>query len=340
MRRVVAFAVVLSIVFNCGLAFGQEEAPTNSYEKIKPLEWQIGDWVTEFQAASDSGPIKKGDTVTVYFSLRWSPDRSFIVNNSVSEVSGRKVATALEIISWNYEKSIISHSYYGTWGTGQGIWTKVGDRAELEWTIQGQYGTFKGKSYVTRGADSWEWQIKKQTHNGEEMPEMPLATFRREVGAPAGDLWKAYRKAAMGKWVGEGKLLWDIPQYQMSKDDPFALELSLQEETQGRVLAGNQDFQVKSKPLNFQARIVVGWDPDSRQVRLFAFWSDGFVEELFFSKREGNTFFGTYTSKAPGMPTDRWPICLQFPDPDSYEYKFLSGPHQGKVLSSWKREKK
>jgi hypothetical protein len=338
MNRTVTFAVSL-LCLTLRLSASAAEF-SHEYEHLKPLEWHVGDWVTEYQAASDSGPIKKGDLVTVHFSLRWSPERSFIMNNSFSEVDGKQVANALEVISWNQEKSVVIHSYYGTWGTGQGAWTKVGDAAQLEWTIRGQYGEFKGTSQATKGVDSWQWQIKNQTHDGKAMPEMPVATFRREAGTPAGDLWEAYRKAAVGKWVGEGKLLSDVPQFQMLENDPFSLQLSIQEEIEGKVITGMQDFQVKSHPSHFPARVVAGWDPDSRQVRLFAFWSGGLVEELFLSSQEGSTFFGTFTAKMPGMATNRWPICLHFPDSDSYEYRILGGPHQGKVLSSWKREKK
>jgi hypothetical protein len=313
--------------------------PSSDYERLKPLEWQVGDWVSEYKSAADSGPIKKGDTVTVHFSLRWSPERSFMVNDSFTVVNGKRIATGTEVISWDYEKSVISHSYNGTWGKGQGVWTKVGDTAELEWAIRGQYGAFKGTSHVKRSADTWEWQIVDQTHDGEEMPDMPVATFRRKNCAPAGDLWDAYQKAAAGKWVGEGELIWDIPQYQVSKGTPFQLQLSLEKEMQGKVLTGIQDFRIEAKPGEFQARIVVGWDPSSQRIRLFAFWDDGFVEELFFSRREGSTFFGTYASKAPGMPAERYPICLDFPNPDRYAYKFRAGPHKGKVLSSWTRAK-
>ena len=337
MSRTVTF--LFSLIFLGWAVSARGAEPSPAYEHLKPLEWQIGEWITEYQSAADSGPIKKGDTVTVHFSLRWLPGRSFMVNNSFSEVDGKRIATGLEIISWDYEKSIISHSYYGTWGKGHGVWTKVGDTAQLEWTIQGQYGTFKGTSHATKGDDSWEWQIIEQTHDGEKMPDMPVATFRPKTGQPAGDLWNAYQKAAAGKWVGEGKLIWDVPQYQISKGSAFQLQLSLEEEMQGRALTGIQHFQIETEPRDFQARIVVGWDPDAQQIRLFAFWGDGFVEELFFSRREGNTFFGTYASKAPGSPAEKWPMSLHFPNPDSYEYKFLSGPHKGKVLSSWKREK-
>ncbi len=335
-------ATVVAVSIAALVAQGQESASaprkSSAHERLDPLAWQIGDWIAEYQASADSGPIKKGDTVTTRFSLHWSPDRTFMVNNSSADVNGKKIATGLEVISWNDEKSVVSHSYFGTWGTGHGTWTKVGDTAELDWSIEGPYGTFQAKSYVSKGPDSWTWQIREQTHDGETMPDMPLATFRPKTGAPAGDLWNAYQKAAAGKWVAEGQLLWDIPRYHVSAGDAFDVELSIDTETHGNVLTGNQDFHVKAKSLDLQTQVVAGWDPDSGQIRLFAYWSDGFVEKLFLTRRQGSTFFGTYTATAPGFPTDRWPISLQFSDLDSYVYKFVGGPHKGKVLSSWKRQ--
>ena len=313
--------------------------PVPESEHLEPLAWQIGDWVTEYQASTDSGPIKKGDTVTVHFSLRWAPDHSYMVNNSSSHVNGKRIANGLEVISWDHEKSIISHAYHGTWGTGTGVWKPTGDTATLDWTISGEYGTFKGTSHVTKGGGSWQWQIRDQTHDGEKMPEMPETTFRRAVGEPAGELWTAYCEKAVGKWVGEGKLLWDIPQYEMAEEDPFSLTLSLQPEPDGKVLTGPQTFQVGNQSKQFGAHIVVGWDPDSSQIRLYAFWHDGFIEQIFLSRMNGKQFIGTYTSKAPASPTDRWPISLKFNGPNSYEYRFTGGPHKGKVLSAWKRAK-
>ena len=176
--------------------------------------------------------------MTVHFSLRWSPERSFIMNNSFSEVNGKRVANALEVISWNQEKSVVSHSYYGTWGTGQGAWTKVGDTARARVDHSGTIWRIQRNIHATKGVDSWQWQIKNQTHDGEAMPEMPVATFRREAGTTAGELWEAYRNAAVGKWVGEGNLLSDVPQFQMSENDSFSLQLSIQEEIEGKVITG------------------------------------------------------------------------------------------------------
>lgn len=335
MNRTVPFLFCLLFLGWAVSAQGAE--PSAAYEHLKPLEWEIGDWVSEYQSAADSGPIKKGDTVTVHFSIRWSPDRSFFVNNSSSEVNGKKVATALEIISWDYEKSVVRHAYYGTWGTGQGIWTKVGDRPEIEWTIQGPYGTFQGKSYSTRGADSWEWQIKDQTRNGEKMTDMPLATFRRKTGVPPGELWQAYREAAVGAWSGEGVIPGDFGSLPIAKGDRFAMQFTLKPDLDGKVAVGETDFHLVNKTFTSKCRVLAGWDPDTQQVRFTALWSGDLVEEIVITGKKGSSFLGTYTAKLPGTATSRSRISIDFPDKDHYAIKFLDGPYKGETISSFTR---
>jgi hypothetical protein len=332
--------VLLAANFLFCVAAVQAAQPPEAYLHLKPLEWHIGDWVTQYEATADAGPIKKGDTVKVNFSLRWSPDRTFMENHSSSEVNGKRITSSLEVISWDTERSVVAHSYFGTWGRGQGVWTKTGDKAELEWTIQGPYGTFKGTSWASKEQDSWKWQIIKQTRNGEPMAEMPVAVFQRKKGVAAGDLWDAYRKLAAGNWTGEGKSLWDAPEGQVLKGAAFKFKLSLASEMDGKVLTGPQDFLREGKDKPSLSRVVAAWDPDAAQIRLRAYWAEGFLEELFLSRRSGNTFHGVYTGKAPNDSVIQWPIDLRFFNADSYEYKFTAGPYQGKVLSTWKRAEK
>ncbi|MGI6418834.1 MAG: hypothetical protein ACOX1P_24565 [Thermoguttaceae bacterium] len=337
MNRTFTYLFGLLFLGGAVLAYGGQFSP--DYEHLKPLEWQIGDWVTEFQATSDAGPFKKGDKVTVNASIRWSPERSFLVNNSSSEVNGKKVVTGLEINFWNREKSIISHSHYGTFGSGQGVWTKVGDKAELEWTIEGQHGTFKGKSYLTRGDDSWEWQIKEQTQNGERIPVMPLTTFRRKTGAPAGELWQAFQEAVVGTWNGKGLLGSDDKTLGLSKGDPFEYRITWRPDLEGRILVGEGEFRVVGKAYADKSRLFAGWDPDAGNVRLTAFWSSGLVEEGTYQRKQGTAFLGTYTEKTPGGQTRRARLSSDFPDANTNVLKLLDGPRKGETLSSFKREK-
>jgi len=261
-----------------------------------------------------------------------------MVNNSVAEIGGKKVARALEVISWDYEKSKISHSYFGTWGTGQGVWTTAGDRAELEWTIQGRYGTFKGTSYVAKGDDSWQWQIRKQTHNGEELPDTPLATFHRTMGAPAGDLWQACRDAFVGSWLGSGTLAHDSADGAIAKGDKFEYCLTWTPDLNGMALVGDGDFQVLNKDYREQVKLLLGWDPYARCVRLHGYWTSGLLEEIQISRQEGKDLLGTYAGKFVGIPADREAIRYHFTGPDSCVIKILDGPRKGENLATWKRQ--
>jgi hypothetical protein len=309
-----------------------------AYDRLKPLAWKVGDWVTEYQAAADSGPIKKGETVKVHFSLRWSPDRSFLVNTSSAEVNGRRVATGLEVISWDHEKSAIRHSYFGTWGTGQGVWTKVGDTAELDWTIHGPHGTFKGHSWASRQGDTWKWQIKDQTRNGEAMPDMPVAIFLRKKGEPAGDLWKAYCEVAAGSWTGTATVLEDSKELGLVKGQTFLGGCSLLPELGGKVLVGEMHFEAVGKLPAGKSRILAGWDPASRQVRFLSMWGDGMVEELLLSKQEGTAFLGTYSAKNAGEAPQQSRVRVDYSNADTCVLTFLDGSKKGMELSTWKRQ--
>lgn len=337
MRSLLGFCFGLAILGFASGGLGAETSP--AYEHLQPLEWQVGDWVCEYQVAADSGPIKAGDTVKVRFTTRWSPDKSFLVNTSQWEANGKRVASATEVIFWDHEKSRIGHSYYGTWGSGQGVWTTVGDKPVLQWTIQGPYGTFKGTSYATRGDDSWAWQIKEQTHDGEKMPDMPEAMFHRTLGAPAGDLWNAWRDAAVGTWKGQGVIRGSFGDLPISVGDKFTMHFALRPEVDGKAAVGETEFELVGKPYTTKCGVLAGWDPDTRQIRFLAIWGGGLVEEIVITGRRGNTFQGTYTTKLPARPTTRSRISIDFPDQDHYAIKLLDGPYKGETLSSFTRLK-
>ena len=262
--------IVGTMVMACGLASQGAEMPS-AHERLKPLEWHVGDWVTEYQATSDTGPIKKGDMVKVQFSIRWSPDRSSMVNNSYSEVRGKRIATGLEVIAWDYNKSIVSHSYFGTWGTGHGVWTRVGDQPELEWTIQGPHGTFKGTSYAWRDGDVWKWQIRNQTRDGQPMPDMPAATFVREKGAPAAAAGDAVPPGEVQKYFDFLAGDWKVDGTVDGKK--FTSDTSFQRAPGKHALVCHWDGEFGGQPVHGAA--ILGWDAKAKQVVDF-----GFIREL------------------------------------------------------------
>ncbi len=56
---------------------GQVESTDSAKEQVKPFEWMIGDWVGEYTAVMDDGQIKKGDLITVNWSVKWLMGKHF-----------------------------------------------------------------------------------------------------------------------------------------------------------------------------------------------------------------------------------------------------------------------
>ncbi|NLX99717.1 MAG: hypothetical protein GXY83_26775 [Rhodopirellula sp.] len=178
-----------------------------------------------------------------------------------------------------------------------------------------------------------------------------LFTDQKENGQPRPDekwicerssdnkLWDAYRDLAAGTWLGTGTIAGDLDEFGLAKGDQFTFRLAKKLAGKGSSLVGEGDFRIDGKDYTATMRTLEGWDPETRQIRLLAFWSGGLVEEILLSRREGSAFLGTYIAKLPGREADRAGLSLAYPDRDSCVLKFLDGPRKGETLSSWKREK-
>jgi hypothetical protein len=97
-------------------------------------------------------------------------------------------------------------------------------------------------------------------------------------------------------------------------------------------------FEALGKVPAGKSRILVGWDPASRQVRFLSVWSDGSLEELVLSTREGTAFLGTYSTKTAAAAPQQARIRADYVDADTCILTFLDGPNKGKQLSTWKRQ--
>ena len=97
--KAVITALLIAVCLIGNLCLGQEPSP--SYEHLKFLEPFTGDWVGEYVAPSDLGPVKKGDHVTVHASQRWALNKTFAIKDFQLEVNGRKIPATHEIDGWD-----------------------------------------------------------------------------------------------------------------------------------------------------------------------------------------------------------------------------------------------
>jgi hypothetical protein len=96
MKRTVIAAGVLTAMFLSSLAHA-EEMQAEVYEHLKPLEWQIGEWVNE--GVGPSGVQRKVTSV-----WEWAPHKTAIRTSFTVEDGGKVTMNGIGIIGWDAAK--------------------------------------------------------------------------------------------------------------------------------------------------------------------------------------------------------------------------------------------
>jgi uncharacterized protein (TIGR02246 family) len=95
-------------------------APPSNYERLKELEWMIGEWVDA------------DDNATVETTCRWTANRNFITRSFKVIVQDRIEMEGTQIIGWDpVAQTIRSWVFDSDGGFGVGKWAKSGTR----WTV-------------------------------------------------------------------------------------------------------------------------------------------------------------------------------------------------------------
>jgi uncharacterized protein (TIGR02246 family) len=93
-------------------------------ERLKELEWMVGDWVDE------------GDDNKVTSNIRWADKKSFLVRNYTVELKGEKAHSGTMFIGWDPQSGQIkSWLFDSEGGHGEGFWTRTGEK---EWVVKAQ----------------------------------------------------------------------------------------------------------------------------------------------------------------------------------------------------------
>lgn len=131
------------------------------HDRLKELEWLIGDWVNESQDA------------VVSTSCHWDKSGNFIEREFSMKTAGRPVLNGTQRIGWDPLKH-----QYKTWvfdsegGHGEGYFTRTGN----EWVVKVEGVNQDGKpitatNIITRlGKDRMSWQSTARTVGGAAVP--------------------------------------------------------------------------------------------------------------------------------------------------------------------------
>jgi uncharacterized protein (TIGR02246 family) len=109
-------------------------APAESvtpYERLKELEWMVGEWVDE------------SEDVQVRSTVRWGQAKAYLVREYSVQVKGEPATSGLMIIAWDPQTDQIkSWIFNADGGRGEGTWTRATDN---QWVVKAQGSTGDGQ---------------------------------------------------------------------------------------------------------------------------------------------------------------------------------------------------
>lgn len=146
-------------------------ASSASQEKLKELEWMLGDWIDE------------SDDMTVEYSAHWAKNESFIVRLFKVSVPGAAEFEGTQIIGWDPSaKAIRSWVFDSDGGVSEGTWSKKGK----SWVIKSTGFVADGRKATSVGTfeslddNSFLWRVTNRQAGDEKLPDVPEVKIVRK----------------------------------------------------------------------------------------------------------------------------------------------------------------
>jgi len=150
---------------------GPAEGLPSHYEKLKVLEWLIGEWV-------DSD-----DDATIKTTCQWTKNRNFITRSFAVAIQDRVELEGTQVIGWDPGAKTIRSWLFDSDGCfGEGAWTKKDDR----WVIRGfrllADGAKASSINILTPVDenTFTWQSIGREVDGELLPSIEAVTIVRQ----------------------------------------------------------------------------------------------------------------------------------------------------------------
>jgi len=106
-------------------------ASVTPYERLKELEWMVGEWVDE------------SEDVQVNSTVRWGQGKAYLVRDYSVQIKGEPATSGLMIIAWDAQsEQIKSWIFNADGGRGDGCWTRATDN---QWVVKAHGSTGDGR---------------------------------------------------------------------------------------------------------------------------------------------------------------------------------------------------
>ena len=147
-------------------------------DRLKELEWMVGDWVSE---SSDT---------KISSNVRWGDNKAFLVRTASSQVGNEKATSSLMIVGWDpTSSSIKSWLFDSNGGHGEGIWARASD---TQWIIRASGVHADGTSASAtqllslESKDALKTSTVDRISGGVVVPDTDEILMVRRPPAPAG----------------------------------------------------------------------------------------------------------------------------------------------------------
>jgi uncharacterized protein (TIGR02246 family) len=141
------------------------------HDRLKELEWLVGDWINESQDA------------VVRTTCKWSDDGNFLIRDFMMKTQGQTVLSGTQRIGWDpMRRQFKTWIFDSEGGFGDGYWTRNGDH----WVIKAEGVRQDGQhasatNIITRlGKDRASWRSVDRTIGGAAVPGIDEFTIVRK----------------------------------------------------------------------------------------------------------------------------------------------------------------
>jgi uncharacterized protein (TIGR02246 family) len=142
--------------------FPDEPANLTPADRLKDLEWLLGDWIDE------------GDEGIVQTSCHWDPARAFLIRDFELKLAGRAALSGTQRIGWDPStEQFRSWVFDSEGGFSEGRWTRDGER----WVIKNKGVVPDGRVVTTtnfilrEGKDRIHWSTTDRTLGGQAIED-------------------------------------------------------------------------------------------------------------------------------------------------------------------------
>jgi uncharacterized protein (TIGR02246 family) len=151
------------------------EAKVQISEKLKELDWLVGEWMTE------------GPEAIVNTKIKWSDDHHFLIRDFTVVVAGKPEIKGTQRIGWDAaRKQVRSWLFDSKGGFGEAFWSRDGD----QWMIKSVGTSADGEiatatQLITReGKDHLKWSSFDRTIGEAVNPEVEEVRLVKKPPAP------------------------------------------------------------------------------------------------------------------------------------------------------------